>query len=1375
MERISGTRNPADTVVTGGPTTYTINPNTDFSSAETVTLTVFAAGVTDQDSFDPPDNMASDFSSSFTVATDTPPTAVDDTKTVNEDSGATAIDVLANDTDPDGGPKNIASVTQPANGTVVPTGGTPGAYSGLTYQPNANYCNNPPGTTLDTFTYTLNGGSTGNVTVTVTCIDDAPTLTAGGSSPSFTEDGPPVAVDPGITVADVDNATLASGTISITGNYQSSEDVLAFTNDGSTMGNIAVQSNAGGVLTLTSAGATATVAQWQSALRSVTYNNSSQNPNTANRTISFKVNDGALNSNTVSKTLAVTAVNDAPVLGGVSGGFTYTENDAATAIAPAITVTDVDSATLTSATISISANFQSGQDVLSFTNDGATMGNIAVGSNAGGVLTLTSAGSTATLAQWQSALRAVKYNNTSDNPNTSTRTVSFQADDGGAVNNLSNIVTRTITVTAVNDAPVVTTSGGSASFTEDGPAVAADPGVTITDVDSATLASGTISITGNFQSGQDVLAFTNDGSTMGNIAVQSNAGGVLTLTSAGATATVAQWQSALRSVTYNNTSQNPNTTARTVSFAVNDGALASNTATRGVTVTAVNDAPTFSAPASFAVNEDTQFTFTGGNAITVSDVDVNSGTMTLTLSALHGTLTLTTGGGGTFTNNGTSSVTFAGTLTQVNAALANSKYQGNQDYNGSDTISLNINDQGNTGTGGALQANASITVTVNAVNDAPVAQPKNFLAQANMKIGLTGFLSGVTDADSGVNGCSPTFTLASVSATTPAGGTVTITNAATGTVDFDPPPGATGNVTFTYTVSDNGCPGTATSAPATATVNVSGPVIWFVNPSAASNGDGRLSNPFKFLSGQAGAADDVADVDASGHRIFIYTGTISTGITLNSNEWLIGQGATGTTFDAYFGLTVPAGTIARPSINGTNPNVNGAVGFATSDKIDGLDMDGASASLTNSGTTATSFIVNVGRFRRTAAGVAVSLAGTGNTGSFTFKSLSATAGNPAGGNKGVTVSNLTGTFTISGTDTGVTPNGGTVSGYGSNGLEFISVANANPALTSVTLKNMNLTNNAQTNGEANPTLCGTTGLNGQNVNCTADVYLGTVSGITLDNININGSNQNGINGLNVVDLKIQNGSTVQNCGNESGESGVFIQNLTGLNNALTGSTFSNNRDWQFAVADFTSGALGNAGNPFNVSGCTFTGKGNTTTSEDGFFALIRGTTTANINIGGGANTASHFKSNFSYGVYVVTADTASATLTVNGCDFGTGGSTTYNNSGIGIGISGASILNYTISNNTIIGVAVGTPGNGVGIIASTGLTAPGASIVGTISGNTIGDAAISGSGGFNNAAAMQLLANGGGDMVFAASVTGNHIHNPTALGIQYIGEHPTRL
>lgn len=59
------------------------------------------------------------------------PTAVEDTATVNENSGATTINVLANDTDPDGGRIEIRSASQPPNGTVVITNGG----AALTYQP----------------------------------------------------------------------------------------------------------------------------------------------------------------------------------------------------------------------------------------------------------------------------------------------------------------------------------------------------------------------------------------------------------------------------------------------------------------------------------------------------------------------------------------------------------------------------------------------------------------------------------------------------------------------------------------------------------------------------------------------------------------------------------------------------------------------------------------------------------------------------------------------------------------------------------------------------------------------------------------------------------------------------------------------------------------------------------------------------------------------------------------------------------------------------------------------------------------------------------------------------------------------------------------
>ncbi len=118
------------------------------------------------------------------------PVAHDDTKTVSEDSAPTAVAVLANDSDPDGDPLVIDSVTQPADGTVLVTG--PG--TGLTYEPASDYCNTPPATTLDTFTYTLTpGGATATVSVTVTCVDDAPV--AVDDSTTVTEDDPGTAVD----------------------------------------------------------------------------------------------------------------------------------------------------------------------------------------------------------------------------------------------------------------------------------------------------------------------------------------------------------------------------------------------------------------------------------------------------------------------------------------------------------------------------------------------------------------------------------------------------------------------------------------------------------------------------------------------------------------------------------------------------------------------------------------------------------------------------------------------------------------------------------------------------------------------------------------------------------------------------------------------------------------------------------------------------------------------------------------------------------------------------------------------------------------------------------------------------------------------------
>ncbi|RAS15053.1 putative Ig domain-containing protein, partial [Microvirgula sp. AG722] len=399
----------------------------------------------------------------------------------------------------------------------------------------------------------------------------------------------PVVVDSGITVSDLDNSTLASATVSITGNFHSGEDILAFSNTSAiAFGNIVASYNSGtGVLTMTSSGATATLAQWQAALRAVTYTDSAVTPNSATRTISFSVSDGSKSSAVVSRSVTVAAVDQTPVTttSGGSAAFAAGDNTASTPVVvdSGITVSDLDNSTLASATVSITGNFHSGEDILAFSNTSAiAFGNIVASYNSGtGVLTMTSSGATATLAQWQAALRAVTYTDSAVTPNTATRTISFAVNDGSKD---SAAVSRTVTVAATDQTPIATATAGSGSYPVGGTPtpVVVDSGITLSDRDSSTLASATVAITGNFHSDQDLLAFSNGNSSLyGNISASYNSStGVLTLTSGGGTATLAQWQAALQAVTYNNSSTSPDTASRTVSIGVNDGSKDSAAVTR---------------------------------------------------------------------------------------------------------------------------------------------------------------------------------------------------------------------------------------------------------------------------------------------------------------------------------------------------------------------------------------------------------------------------------------------------------------------------------------------------------------------------------------------------------------------------------------------------------------------------------------------------------------------------------------------------------------------------------------------------------------------------------------------------------------------------
>jgi len=100
------------------------------------------------------------------VSPSMPPIANDDVATTDEDTPIT-IDVLSNDTDPDGDALSVTAATDPAHGTTLVNGdGT------ITYTPDTNY----NGT--DTFDYTVsdgNGGTdNGTVNVTINAVNDAP-------------------------------------------------------------------------------------------------------------------------------------------------------------------------------------------------------------------------------------------------------------------------------------------------------------------------------------------------------------------------------------------------------------------------------------------------------------------------------------------------------------------------------------------------------------------------------------------------------------------------------------------------------------------------------------------------------------------------------------------------------------------------------------------------------------------------------------------------------------------------------------------------------------------------------------------------------------------------------------------------------------------------------------------------------------------------------------------------------------------------------------------------------------------------------------------------------------------------------------------------
>ena len=148
--------------------------------------------------------------------------------------------------------------------------------------------------------------------ITITDVNDAPVVSlGGGATMEYTEgDGAKVICDE-LTVDDVDvgDLNLESAVIEITGNYVAAEDFLGLA-PGDERGGVDV-SITDETLTITG---TASLADYEYMLQHITYTNSSEDPSTLDRTITWTVYDGTDYSVPQESVVNFTAVNDAPVL-----------------------------------------------------------------------------------------------------------------------------------------------------------------------------------------------------------------------------------------------------------------------------------------------------------------------------------------------------------------------------------------------------------------------------------------------------------------------------------------------------------------------------------------------------------------------------------------------------------------------------------------------------------------------------------------------------------------------------------------------------------------------------------------------------------------------------------------------------------------------------------------------------------------------------------------------------------------------------------------------------------------------------------------------------------------------------------------------------
>ncbi|MEM7465993.1 MAG: Ig-like domain-containing protein, partial [Pseudomonadota bacterium] len=694
------------------------------------------------------------------------PTANDDNATFSEDQGSSVLNLLGNDSDPDGSDTlSLDAVdTTGTTGTVTLAGGT------VSYDPNGQFENLAVGeTAIDTFVYTVADGNGGTDVATVNV-----TITGDNDAPTATDDNATFGEDQGSSVLNlVGNDTDPDGSDTLT--------VDAVDTTGTT-----------GTVTL--AGGT------------VSYDPNGQfeslaNGETAIDTFVYTVADGNGGTDVATVNVTITGDNDAPTA--TDDNATFGEDQGSSVLDLVGNDTDPD-----------------GSDAL--TVDAVdTTGTTGTVTLAGGTVSYDPNGQFESLANGETAIDTFVYTVADGNGGTDVATVNvtvtgdndaptavddnatFGEDQGSSVLNLVGNDTDpdgsdTLTVDVVDTTGTtgtVTLAGGTVSYDPNGQFESLANGETAIDTFVYTVADGNggtdvatvnVTITGD----NDAPTANDDNATFGEDQGSSvldlvgndtdpDGSDTLTVDAVDTTATTGTVTLAGGTVSYDPNSQFENlatgeTAIDTFVYTVADGNGGTDVATVNVTITGDNDAPT-------ATDDNATFGEDQGSSVldlVGNDTDPD-GSDTLTVDAVD-----TTGTTGT--------VTLAGGTVSYDPngqfeSLANGE-------TGIDTFVYTVAD----GNGGTDVATVNVTITGD--NDAPTAVDDNATFGEDQGSSVLNLVGNDTDPDG-----SDTLTVDAVD-TTGTTGTVTL---AGGTVSYDPngqfeslANGETAIDTFVYTVAD---------------------------------------------------------------------------------------------------------------------------------------------------------------------------------------------------------------------------------------------------------------------------------------------------------------------------------------------------------------------------------------------------------------------------------------------------------------------------------------------------------------------------------------------------------------------------------------------